>query len=186
MNTNVNSSDVTSSEQAKSMARNLRSALNEQSNDISHSKALELIAAAMGYADWNTASAHLEKEVSKDPLFEGCNPILRIFDERKALEFYCDFLGFEVIFEHRHEKNLPLYMGIQRAGAQLHLTEHHGDATPGSNVFVPTINIRKFHRELIKKQYSFARPNLEELPWGMQIQVHDPFGNRIRFCERTT
>ena len=86
-------------------------------------------------------------------------------------------------FDHRHEAQLPLYIGVERAGALLNLTEHHGDASPGSNVFLPTQNIRLFHKELLNKQYSFGRPNLEELPWSVQIQVHDPFGNRIRFCK---
>ena len=30
-------------------------------------------------------------------------PILRIFDEAKAREFYVDFLGFKVDWEHRFE-----------------------------------------------------------------------------------
>ena len=39
-------------------------------------------------------------------------PIFRIFDEAKAQEFYLDYLGFEVTFEHRYEENTPLYIGI--------------------------------------------------------------------------
>jgi catechol 2,3-dioxygenase-like lactoylglutathione lyase family enzyme len=37
-------------------------------------------------------------------------PILRIFDEAKALEFYVDFLGFKVDWQHRFEANFPLYL----------------------------------------------------------------------------
>ena len=39
-------------------------------------------------------------------------PILRIFDEAKAKEFYLDFLGFRLDWEHRFEAHLPLYMQI--------------------------------------------------------------------------
>ena len=39
-------------------------------------------------------------------------PILRIFDEVKAREFYLEFLGFTLNFEHRLNDNAPLYMGI--------------------------------------------------------------------------
>lgn len=28
-------------------------------------------------------------------------PILRIFDYQKAIEFYIDWLGFEIVWEHR-------------------------------------------------------------------------------------
>ncbi|MGG2478234.1 glyoxalase superfamily protein, partial [Rhizobium sp. BR5] len=28
------------------------------------------------------------------------------------------------------------------------------------------------------------KPGVEELPWGDVMEVTDPFGNRIRFCEQ--
>ena len=37
-------------------------------------------------------------------------PILRIFDEARAREFYVDFLGFSVDWEHRFDSTLPLYL----------------------------------------------------------------------------
>jgi catechol 2,3-dioxygenase-like lactoylglutathione lyase family enzyme len=37
-------------------------------------------------------------------------PILRMFDIRKAKEFYVDFLGFKVDWEHRFGPEFPLYM----------------------------------------------------------------------------
>lgn len=41
-------------------------------------------------------------------------PIFRIFDEAKAREFYIDYLGFTIDFEHRFEDDSPLYMGVAR------------------------------------------------------------------------
>ena len=177
---------MTNTEQAKAMARQLRAALACEGTEVSHSRAMELVSKAMGYADWNTAAAAFGREDSTTDgfRFKTCSPILRIFDEAKAREFYCDFLGFGVVFEHRFAPDMPLYMGIERSGLSLHLSEHHSDASPGSNIFVTTANIREFHRELTEKQYSYGRPGLEQLPWGLQLQVHDPFGNRIRFCEQ--
>ncbi len=69
--------------------------------------------------------------------FDSAIPILRMFDERKAREFYLDFLGFSVEFEHRFEADLPLYLGISRNGLHLHLSEHHGDACPGLRCLFP-------------------------------------------------
>ncbi len=177
---------MTNAEQAKSMARHLRAALASEGMNVSHSRSLELAAKALGYADWNTASAKLGQNSppADAPRFTRCCPILRIFDDRKAREFYCDFLGFDVTFEHSFADGLPLYLGVERAGLTLHLSEHHGDASPGANVFVVTSNIRGFHRELAEKQYAYNRPGLEDLPWGVQMQVSDPFGNRIRFCQQ--
>ncbi|WHA41845.1 glyoxalase superfamily protein [Agrobacterium larrymoorei] len=122
--------------------------------------------------------------MSNQPHFTRTCPILRIFDEAKAREFYVDFLGFSVDWEHRFGENFPLYMQVSRAGLVLHLSGHHGDATPGSNVFVNTTNIEAYQRELAAKNYTFMKPGVEKLPWGLQMEVTDPFGNRIRFCEQ--
>lgn len=35
-------------------------------------------------------------------------PILRIFDEAKAREFYIDYLGFTVDWDHRFGPGMPL------------------------------------------------------------------------------
>ena len=40
-------------------------------------------------------------------------PILRIFDEAKAREFYVEFLGFTVDWEHRFEPDLPLHASVE-------------------------------------------------------------------------
>src|SRR4051794_28673313 len=53
-------------------------------------------------------------------------PILRIFDEAKAREFYLDFLDFHLDWEHRFAPDLPLYCQVSRSGLMLHLSEHHG------------------------------------------------------------
>ena len=92
--------------------------------------------------------------------FDKAIPILRMFDEAKAREFYLDFLGFRVEFEHRFEAGLPLYLGINRDGLQLHLSEHHGDACPGSTIFVPMYNIELLRDELLGKRYGYGRPQI--------------------------
>ena len=63
-------------------------------------------------------------------------PILLFFDEVKAREFYLGFLGFAVVFEHRFEPGMPLYMGVQRDGCVLHWSEHHGDANPDDGMSI--------------------------------------------------
>jgi len=116
--------------------------------------------------------------------FERTFPIVRIFDEAKAREFYVDFLGFKIDWEHRFGDNFPLYMQVSRAGMGLHLSGHHGDATPGSNIFVTMRGVHAFQQELAAHDYRFMKPGVEELPWGDVMEVTDPFGNRIRFCEQ--
>jgi catechol 2,3-dioxygenase-like lactoylglutathione lyase family enzyme len=110
-------------------------------------------------------------------------PILRIFDEAKAREFYVDFLGFRVDWEHRFEPDLPLYLQVSRGGCRLHLSEHHGDATPGAALRIQVRGLDELHAELAAKRYGYARPGIEQAPWGRDLTVKDPFGNRLVFAE---
>ena len=114
--------------------------------------------------------------------FGAPTPILRIFDEAKAREFYLAFLGFTVDFEHRFEPGLPLYMGVSRGGCKLHLSEHHGDGTPGTHVRVQVDELEAYHQELIAKNYKFYRPGLLDQDWGCrEMIVGDGFGNQLVF-----
>jgi uncharacterized glyoxalase superfamily protein PhnB len=91
-----------------------------------------------------------------------------------------------VDWEHRFEPNAPVYMQVSRGDLKLHLSEHHGDGTPGSIAYVHTTDVRALHRELNDKQYRHNRPGLQKQEWGMtELQVVDPFNNRITFGEPT-
>lgn len=119
--------------------------------------------------------------------FDRVVPVLRIFSVENAREFYLDYLGFSVDFEHRFADGMPLYMQISRAGCVLHLSEHHGDGTPGTVVFVPMNGLDSFHAELAGRGDARLRPGIEEQPWNArEMTVTDPFGNRIRFTEYKT
>jgi catechol 2,3-dioxygenase-like lactoylglutathione lyase family enzyme len=116
--------------------------------------------------------------------FQRTAPIFRIFSLEKAREFYLDFLNFKVDWEHRFEPGAPVYMQISRDGLVLHLSEHHGDGTPGSIVYVYTTGVEALHRELNDKRYRHNRPGLQRQDWGMtEMTVIDPFNNRITFGE---
>ena len=118
--------------------------------------------------------------------FQRAVPIFRIFSLEKAREFYLDFLGFKVEWEHRFEPDAPVFMQVSRGGLAINLSEHHGDGTPGSIVYVYMTGVRALHRELNDKKYRHNRPGLQQQEWGMtELTVIDPFNNRITFGERT-
>jgi len=109
-------------------------------------------------------------------------PILRIFDEAKAREFYVDFLGFEVDWEHRFEPSLPLYLQVSHGDCVLHLSEHHGDCCPGAALRIEVDDVDAYHAALTAKNYGYARPGVDDTPWGSrEMTVKDPFGNRLVF-----
>lgn len=109
-------------------------------------------------------------------------PILRIFDEAKAREFYLDFLGFHVDWEHRFDPGAPLYMQVSRDACVLHLSEHYGDGSPGVGLRIDCTDLDAFHAELAAKEYKYARPGINKQPWGREVSVRDPFGNRLVFA----
>lgn len=115
--------------------------------------------------------------------FERVIPILRIFDVVKAREFYVDYLGLVIDWEHRFEEGSPLYMQVSRGDLVLHLSEHHGDGTPGSTVYVETRGVRNYHAELHTKEYPYLKPGVSEDEIGTCVELIDPFGNRLRLNE---
>lgn len=112
-------------------------------------------------------------------------PLLRIFDVAKTREFYADYLGFQIEWEHRFADDAPLYMQATRDGCVLHLTEHHGDCTPGSAVFIWMEGLDAFYAEIGARNYRFMRPGIETAFYKARcVTVIDPFGNRLIFNER--
>lgn len=174
------------------MAKALRDVMRRREVELTHSESLEIVAAQFGFDDWNILAAKIDAAAARTPQaganaddvsFDSAVPVLRIFAVDKAKEFYLDFLGFSLEWEHRFSANSPLYAEIFRSGLTLHLSEHHGDATPGSTVTVTIRGVDALQRELIGKQYTYAKPGIDDMPWGRVLQVADPFGNRLRFCE---
>ena len=110
-------------------------------------------------------------------------PILRSFDEARTKAFYLDFLGFELMFEHRFEPGLPLYLGIRNGDCVLHLSEHYGDGSPGTAIRVPVDDVAAYAATLRDKAFGNARPGPPSAtPWGtLEMTINDPAGNRLTF-----
>jgi hypothetical protein len=98
-------------------------------------------------------------------------PILRVSDVSAAAAWYRR-LGFDQVFEHRFEPHLPAYVGIRREGAQIHLSEHTGDANPHGLVYVWVDDI-----DAVAAEFAVA---VSDAPWGREVDLVDPDGNRLR------
>ena len=66
---------------------------------------------------------------------------------------------------------------MSRGGATLHLSEHYGDGTPGTAVYIRMNGARAFFTELNDKKARFARPGICD----DEATLTDPFGNMLRF-----
>jgi len=98
-------------------------------------------------------------------------PIFRVDDAESVLGWYRR-LGFEVTGTHQFEAGFPLYVFVQRGDVRLHLSEHTGDAPPGSVAY--------FYVETIDDIATEFGVAIETQPWGREIELVDPDGNRIR------
>ena len=55
-------------------------------------------------------------------------------------------------------------MQVSGGNLVLHLSEHHGDGSPGANIRVEMIGVEDLHREIAAKNYRYIRPGLELTP----------------------
>ena len=181
---------------AKLMAKQLRQRLAEKSVELGHSECLELVASQFGYADWNTLAARIALSKQRDDdgaggvRFRSATPILRIFHRDQARAFYLDYLGFHLDWIDAPLDDAagpaPLYTQISRNKLVLHLSEHHGDGSPGSSHWIAMKGLDAFHAELAGKRYPALRPGIEPMPPRLRVMtLIDPFGNSLRFGEFT-
>lgn len=114
-------------------------------------------------------------------------PTLRIFDYDKAIEFYINWLGFKIDWEHVFEPGLPRFIQISLNDIILYLSEHHGDGSPGVHIAIDDFKgLKEYHKGLINKKYKYNRPGLEVPFWNknaITVTVIDPVGNKITFSE---
>jgi len=118
--------------------------------------------------------------------FDKPTPILRSFDENKAKEFYLDFLNFEIDWKHRFEQNTPLYMQISKGDCILHISEHHGDCSPGATLRINVSDLDGLQKQLSEKNYPYSRPGIQNQSWGTRdMTIADPFGNKLIFTDES-
>lgn len=110
-------------------------------------------------------------------------PVLRITDEPKAREFYSEFLGFTIGWDHRFGDGFPIYMGLTLGeDIEIHLTEHAGDADPGGACYLQIDDVGTYYNDLKTRDPAFSE-EIHDQPWGTrELRIIDPFGNRIKFA----
>jgi hypothetical protein len=70
-------------------------------------------------------------------------------------------------------------MPISKDGCVIHLSEQHGDCSPGAAMRIETNELEEFQRQLLAKSYKYARPGIEETPWGSRdMSIRDPSAMR--------
>lgn len=98
--------------------------------------------------------------------------VLRTADARVAMAWY-QRLGYEQEWEYRFEPGFPAFVSLSRMGAaRLFLSEHTGDARPDTLVCLRVDDLEAVACEF--------HVQIAEQPWGRELQLSDPDGNRLR------
>jgi catechol 2,3-dioxygenase-like lactoylglutathione lyase family enzyme len=98
-------------------------------------------------------------------------PVLRVADAAAAVAWY-ERLGFTEQWVHRFEPGCPAFVSIARDRARLFLSEHRGDARPGTLIHLYVSDVDAVVAE-------FGRPDGEP-PYGCELELRDLDGNRLR------
>ncbi|WP_085711554.1 MULTISPECIES: glyoxalase superfamily protein [unclassified Pseudomonas] len=106
-------------------------------------------------------------------------PIFKISSEKLAREYYLDRLGFSMDWEHRRN-DYPAYLQVSKGDLIIHLTEHEGDAEPGTTILVSVSDIESLYSELRRglpsNKFAIIKAGKNHV-----LEIDDPFGNHIRF-----
>ncbi|MBL6279370.1 VOC family protein [Micromonospora fiedleri] len=105
-------------------------------------------------------------------MVEHLAPVLRVADAEASVRWY-ERLGFVKQWEHRFAPHLPRYVGIARADMHLHLSEHAGDARPGTLVYL-------YVSDVDAMAAACGVTEIADMDWGRDFMVMDPDGNRLR------
>lgn len=108
------------------------------------------------------------------PVFEETIPYLRVSDARAAAAWYRR-LGFQKEWEHQFGADFPVTISIAlngRPGTRVFLSEHTGDATPDSLLYVRFADVAAVASEFDAE--------VQDNGWAREVWLTDPDGNRVR------
>jgi RimJ/RimL family protein N-acetyltransferase/catechol 2,3-dioxygenase-like lactoylglutathione lyase family enzyme len=116
------------------------------------------------------------------PLHLGAEPILRVTDVAAAVRWWVEVLGFRAGFTwgdpptHAGVLGHPGWSGVHR----VQLTQRPADEAGGSTVYVPVgVSLDRLAARAVAAGATVIEP-LGPRPWGREIELADPDGNRVR------
>jgi uncharacterized glyoxalase superfamily protein PhnB len=119
-----------------------------------------------------------------------CRPLLNVSDVERSLAFWCDILGFGVLFRWEHEGRLA-FANIRSGAAELMLNSPSEVDQPGPGsgplqsysdavLSFRVLDVHELCRELTAKGWSTRAPERQD--YGVdEMLVRDPDGYELAF-----
>jgi catechol 2,3-dioxygenase-like lactoylglutathione lyase family enzyme len=118
-------------------------------------------------------------------VFKIALPILYVSSSVAAERFYCDKLGFHVIYAYRPDpaRSDPCWLGVLRDGAHIVLSSFEANGPPGRVVQIYVEDVAAIHREYRAAGVPVPDEILDQ-DWGnLEFSFVDPDGNRIEIAQ---
>lgn len=111
-------------------------------------------------------------------------PVLGVKSYKEAVEFYVDWLGFNIEWEWREAPGGLAIVQIARDRVEIQLVE--GDEHPPNTWFQILVDdIVGFEQELNSRRHASVKL-ADNYPYVRQISTNDPFGNLLVFEQPVT
>ena len=106
--------------------------------------------------------------------FEGSQPILRVENMLRSLDFYVGVLGFKNAAWGTEE-----FTSVNRDAAGIYLCRG-GQGRGGAWVWLGVGDVRPLHEQYKAAGVKILLPPTN-YPWALEIHIEDPDGNVLRF-----
>jgi catechol 2,3-dioxygenase-like lactoylglutathione lyase family enzyme len=122
---------------------------------------------------------------SATPQLGQAVPVLHVTSAQAARRFYVEALGFQCEFAYQAHPELtdPVYMGVLRGRAWLHLSSFSGDGVCGSVAYIIVDNVDALAAELRAKGVAIDSGPVTQTWGNREMYVRDPDRNCLRFIQ---
>jgi len=110
---------------------------------------------------------------------ESLQAILRVADANRAAAWYAR-LGFAKEWEHRFAPTLPAFVSVVRGPLRIFLSEHEGDATPNTLLYMWVDDL-----DAIASVFGVKPARARWDDDVREVELSDPDGNRLRIGQQS-
>ncbi len=113
-------------------------------------------------------------------------PVIRVSSSVAAIAFYCDQLGFTLVFVYRPDsgKEDPCYMGLSCGDAFIHVSSFESNGPTGMSVAFAVDDVDALYAGFVEKKVPIHLPPTDQTWGNREMYVRDPDDNHLAFLQQ--